>query len=74
VSEPRYWLSPPPRACDGCDDTITDVFYDAKTSMGPWGLLCDRCFTHGPGLGKLGTGLGQKYEKQPSGKWLKTGG
>ena len=69
-----YWLSPPPRACDVCDDTITDVFYDAKTTMGPWGCLCERCFTQGPGLGKLGTGLGQKYEKQPSGKWLKTGG
>lgn len=69
-----YWLSPPPEKCDTCDGPIGRVFYDAKTRMGPWGCLCATCFTLGPGLGKLGTGLGQEYKKQADGKWLKTGG
>ena len=69
-----YWLSPPPEKCDTCDTPITDTFIDGKTTLGPWGCLCPTCFTFGPGIGKLGTGLGQKYEKQADGKWLKTGG
>lgn len=68
------WLSPPPEKCDTCDAPITNMFVDGKTTMGPWGCLCSACFLLGPGIGKLGPGLGQKYEKQPDGKWLKTGG
>ena len=70
----KYWCSPAPRTCDVCDGDLVGTFYDAKTAYGHWGCLCGRCFTHGPGLGKLGTGLGQRYEKQADGKWLKTGG
>jgi hypothetical protein len=33
--------------------------YDAKTTFGPWGFLCQECFDR-YGTGKLGTGLGQR--------------
>lgn len=69
-----YWLSFPPDNCEICEAEIDALFYDAATVMGPWACMCHSCFALGPGLNKLGTGLGQKYQKQPTGKWLKTGG
>lgn len=40
-------------ACDICGD---EAHYDAKTTGGPWGYLCEQDFsTHGVGLG-LGRG------------------
>lgn len=68
------WCGPVPSNCDACDASIISKFYDAKTKMGPWGNLCPSCFVLGPGIGKLGTGCGQEYTKQPDGKFLKTGG
>jgi hypothetical protein len=69
-----HWSSPAPHKCDTCGAGIDDVFYDGKTGFGPWACMCPSCFTLGPGLNRLGTGFGQKYEKQADGKWLKTGG
>lgn len=69
----KYWAGSVP-ACDTCDTPIVDKFYDAKTEMGPWANMCPSCFTLGPGLGRLGTGLGQEYTKQPDGRFGKTGG
>ena len=68
------WMSPAPTNCDTCDTKITTKFYDAKTDIGPWANMCPSCHNLGPGLGRLGTGLGQEYTKQPDGKFLKTGG
>ena len=70
----RYWQSAAPLNCDACPASITNTFYDMKTQGGPWGSLCPYCAMHGIGVGMLGTGSGQKYEKQGDGKWLKTGG
>lgn len=42
--------------CDLCKNT---ALYDAKTKMGPWAYLCNRCFRRF-GLFKLGIGYGQK--------------
>ena len=58
--------------CDFCKGPFRgDVMYDANLG-GPWGNVCQRCFDmHGC---RLGTGFGQKYEKQKDGKWLKVGG
>lgn len=69
-----YWLSGVPAKCDTCKTPITNVFYDAKTDMGPWACMCPSCQTLGPGLGQVGLGKGQKYEKQPDGRFLKTEG
>ena len=70
----KCWMGPAPQKCDTCENKITDKFYDAKTSYGPWGNMCPSCFYMGPGLGELGTGFGQEYTKQKDGRWLKTGG
>ena len=69
-----YWLSPVPGFCETCEGPIHNKFYDARTKYGPWACMCPSCQTLGPGLNKLGTGLGQEYIKQADGKWLKTGG
>jgi hypothetical protein len=46
-----------------------------RTKIGPWGRLCTTCAFHGPGIGKTGTGFGQKYEyKKCTDKWLKVEG
>ena len=68
------WLSPAPGVCETCDGPIKKVFYDAKTKEGPWACMCKTCFTLGPGLNKLGTGLGQEYTENKFGHWIKTGG
>jgi hypothetical protein len=67
----QYWLSPVPAGCDVCKGPFNGVMYDAKVG-GPWGNICDPCFKEHKC--SLGTGYGQKYEKQDDGKWLKTAG
>lgn len=73
ADQPVYWLSPV-TGCDVCGTAFDKVFYDAKTSQGPWACMCPTCQTFGPGLGKVGLGVGQKYELQENGRWLKTEG
>lgn len=74
MKQPVYWVSPPPEKCQGCENDIEEVFYDGRTRIGPWALMCPMCFYLGPGIGQTGTGFGQKYEKQRDGRWLKTEG
>lgn len=65
-------FGPTPKRCDICKGPFESVMYDAKTIPGPWGNLCQGCFiTHGLGLG---TGLGQRYELQTDGSFIKTEG
>jgi len=67
----RYWVGHVP----GKDDfgiPIIDVFYDGKTRAGPWAFMTPAAFAN-YGVG-LGTGRGQKYERQADGRWLKTEG
>jgi hypothetical protein len=71
---PRYWLGEAPIDCQTCPEKIDDCFYDAKTDYGPWAFMCPACFHLGPGLSRVGVGLGQEYTKQEDGRWLKTGG
>jgi len=60
VKMKKKWLGSAPTDCDLCHKPFVDVFFDAKTRFGPWGLICSKCFlTEGVGLG---TGLGQKYD------------
>jgi hypothetical protein len=72
------WLGHVPESCDLCDvDLIfayTDrgTFIDGATKQGPWAIMCPTCHNvHGRGLG---TGQGQKYEREPNGVWLKVAG
>jgi hypothetical protein len=72
MNKPRYWASTAPAICDICERPITDKFVDGATLVGPWGHMCPSCHAR-MGCG-IGVGRGQQYEKQPDGKWLKTGG
>lgn len=67
----------PPQQCDVCRAVITTVFYDARLTKGifalhsSWGNVCETCFNVCTD-GKLGIGIGQKYELQPDGKFHKS--
>lgn len=58
VKEKQY-IGEAPKKCDLCKEDIKDVFYDAKTKMGPWANMCNECYNQ-YGVG-LGMGKGQKY-------------
>lgn len=66
-----YWIGTV-EAKDDFGETIEDTFIDGKTNRGPWAIMSPKSFKkHGVGLG---TGLGQKYKRQPDGRWLKIEG
>lgn len=54
------WLGPLGN-CDFCERPLKGFpkFYDAKTQLGPWALMCPDCYAH-YGIG-LGLGRGQEY-------------
>jgi hypothetical protein len=62
-----------PSKCEMTGKPLTDRFVDGKIRPGgPWGILhpdtfAGYGFTPAPGVGQL-------YEKQPDGRWLKIGG
>jgi len=74
-SESDFWLGSPPATCDVCSVPIGDTFIDGKTAYGPWANMrpwanmCPGC--HRDNGSQLGTGKGQRYQLQPSGKWAK---
>jgi hypothetical protein len=71
-TEPVYWLSPVGTK-DDFGDKVGHVIIDGKTKHGPWALMTPLSWDlHG--VGRLGLGLGQRYEKQTDGKWLKIEG
>jgi len=72
LKQPNVWMSPPPEKCDIRGEPIIDVFIDGRNQInGKWGCMCPACFeSYGYGLG---TGLGQRYEKQGD-LWVKTEG
>ncbi len=69
-SRPTEWAGP--RVCDFCRQTIHGILYDARTKSGPWATMCQGDFDI-YGVGKLGTGQGQRYEQQGD-KFVKVGG
>jgi hypothetical protein len=67
-----YWVGAVGEFDDfGC--RISDEFIDGKTIMGPWANMSPVSWRQN-GIGRLGTGYGQRYKKQPDGKWLKVEG
>ena len=67
----KKWLGSTPTNCDLCKAPIDNTFVDGKTCYGPWAIMCITCHTQ-VGCG-LGTGKGQKYEKQRE-DWVKVAG
>ena len=73
VAPPKYW-SGSVQAQDDMGQPITDEFIDGKTRSGPWAIMSPSSWAkYGmPRDGRCGVGLGQRYHKQPDGRWLKT--
>jgi hypothetical protein len=70
---PVYYASEPEK-CDLCYRSFAtmQIMYDAQTTLGAWANLCQTCFNrYGKGIG---LGVGQRYQKQEDGRWLKTQG
>ena len=42
--------------------------------MGPWATMCSECYMKVRAHAGLGTGLGQKYQRQDDGRFLKIRG
>lgn len=71
----KYWNGTPPAKCNICNKPLDHVFYDMRLLSGTWAFLCTDHALNGPGIGKTGTGFGQKYVRQEhTGKWLKVEG
>lgn len=64
-----YWLSSL-GDLDDFGDAYSNVMIDGKTKRGPWANMTETSWQR-HGIGKLGLGFGQRYEKQSDGKWLK---
>lgn len=67
----QYWLSPV-GGFDDFDDPISDTIIDGVATAGMWALMTPA--SHAKFGRGLGLGRGQKYVKQPDGKWLKVEG
>ena len=66
------WTGDLSHGCDICKRPFGRFMYDARTVQGRWGNLDDSCFImHGVGLG---TGQGQKYERQADDSFVKVAG
>jgi len=56
------WSSPKPEECQACHGTLGSIFYDCFVpQMRTWAIVCHACFRSYKC--KLGTGLGQKYNR-----------
>jgi hypothetical protein len=72
MEQEKYWFGKlPPN--DDFGVPYEKIMIDGKTKQGPWANMTITSWRlHG--CGKLGTGFGQKYKKQPDGRWLKIEG
>jgi hypothetical protein len=78
TTKPKFWFGTIPAHCDLTGANIVDSFVDGRVpGDSRWGCILPQEFKRRGG--KLGTGLGQRYVKQPegsehAGKWLKVEG
>lgn len=52
---------------------VGENVYDAKTRMGPWAMMTSSSWRR-YGLGRLGTGYGQRYTRNETGELILTEG
>jgi len=63
MKKKKKWLGQT-ETCDICHGNLRAYsrFVDGRTIMGPWALMCERCYLiYGKGLG---TGVGQMYNSE----------
>ena len=65
------WMGGVPEK-DDFGEKIIDEFIDGKTRMGPWAMMTPDTWNR-MGVGKFGTGFGQKYKKVGD-DWVKVEG
>lgn len=74
--KPVYWIgSPPPNLCEVSNVPILSEFVDGPSRGargGPWGILHPSYFKQCGGT--FGPSLGQLYQLQSDGRWLKIKG
>jgi len=68
-----YWIGSDIGPKDDFGFPIDGEFIDGKTRFGPWAIMSPSAWKNN-GVGKLGTGYGQRYKKQEDGRWLKVEG
>ena len=69
----KYWYGPIGPG-DDFGMPIHDEFIDGRIAMGSsWAIMSPSTWRM-HGVGKLGTGYGQRYKKQADGRWLKVEG
>lgn len=54
--------------------TEGEVLYDAATTHGPWALMTEASYLHHRRYKELGTGRGQKYRLDETGRYVKVEG
>ena len=67
--------------CDFCGRVNPKEYVDGKTNVGPWANMCTQsplpneptCY-EANGIGKLGLGFGQRYQRQSDGSYKKVEG
>ena len=71
TSKERYWVGEV-NEHDDFEQVIGEEFIDGKTLGGPWAIMTPASWAK-HGVGKLGTGYGQRYKKT-LGRWPKVEG
>jgi hypothetical protein len=70
---PKYWIGPVP-AHDDFGRPIGNEFVDGRSVAGPWGTFTPASWDWSGCRRPLGPGVGQRYRRQPNGRWLKVEG
>jgi hypothetical protein len=66
----KQYIGRPP-AKDDWGSPITTAFIDGRTIWGPWAIFTPRHWALYGLAQPLGTGVGQRYNKNPDGRWIK---
>ena len=71
MSKTRYYVGDIP-SHDDFGDRIDGIFYDSQTKSGQWAIMTPASWKlYRRGI-TLGTGYGQRYEKDVTGRFRKT--
>lgn len=72
MSKPVVWSSPV-KSHDDFGIPIRDVFIDGRTTSGQWAIMTPSSWER-HGVWKLGTGFGQKYQRDAEDRFVKVEG
>ena len=72
ITTKHYWIGKV-ETTDDFGDEIDKEFIDGATRKGSWAIMTPKSWRQ-HGVRGFGIGRGQRYEKQPDGRWLKVEG